>query len=315
MKTTVSITTFLGLLLLWPSPSRGQEQAGESPLTVAIFSFEEKNQSERGIGEEASLLLGAFLGANEDIIMVERDELQTTLEELELSLTGTVNPATAAKIGQITGAKVIITGKVFPVGKQIYAVTKVISVETSRVFAATAKFETADEMDEAVNGLSDKIGEILANNRSNLVVAIEKPEARIKRLRALLGNRGDGRKVYVSIPEQHISRVIPDPAVETEMLLTFQQLGFDITDDRDEADIRIIGEAFSENSGRRGQLISCRSRAEIKQYDKNGELISVFRRTEVALDLAENIAAKKALQKAGSVLAERVIEQMAKQEG
>lgn len=315
MKTTSAISCALGILLFFSLLARAQPNAGDAPLSVAILSFEEKGESKDALGEKASLLLGAFLAADDNLMMVERDELETSLEELELTLTGTVNPSTAARIGQVTGAKVIITGRVFPVGEQTYAVAKVISVETSRVFAANAKFGGEDELDEAITGLSETISGILAKNRSELVARVEEPEERIQRLQAMLGDKGNGKKVFVSIPEQHISRVIPDPAVETEMLLTFQKLGFDITDDRDAADIRITGEAFSENSGRRGQLFSCRSRAEIRQHDKSGELISVYRQTEVAIDLAENIAAKKALQKAGSVLAERVIQRISKEEG
>ena len=310
MKFPPSIPLFVSLLCL--SISSGQQAVDKSPLPVAVLDFQEKKGKRDGLGKEASLLLTASLSTNKDIIMVERAELEKSLEEFELSLSGTVNPNSAAKIGQLTGAKLLVTGSVFPVGTQTYIVTKVISVETSRVFAKTAKFKDEDQFDTAVAQLSNDIGEIITKSRSELVTTDETPEARIKRLQSIIGGKAKSKKVYVSIPEVHVSRTIPDPAVQTEILLTLQKVGFELTENREEADIKIKGEAFSESAGRRGNLIVCRSRAEIKHFDKKDKLVSVDRQTDVAVDLAENIAAKMSLQKTGSILAERLIERIAR---
>ena len=44
------------------------------------------------------------------MILVERAELEKVLGEAELGLSGTVSPETAARIGHLTGAKVLVTG-------------------------------------------------------------------------------------------------------------------------------------------------------------------------------------------------------------
>ena len=49
--------------------------------------------------------------------MVERAELEKILGEQELGLSGTVSADTAAKVGNLTGAKVLVTGRVFKLHK------------------------------------------------------------------------------------------------------------------------------------------------------------------------------------------------------
>ena len=81
----------------------------------------------------------------------------------------------------------------------------------------------------------------------------------------------------------------------------------------DAADVVITGEAFSEAAGRRGGLVSCRARVEIKISDKaQKDKLQVDRQTSVAVDLAENVAGKSALQSAGSQLSDRLVASLAK---
>jgi len=61
----------------------------------------------------------------------------------------------------------------------------------------------------------------------------------------------------------------------------------------------------------KGNLQSCRARVEIKVRDAaTGKIIAEDRQTSVAVDLAENVAAKSALQNAADDLAERIIPQV-----
>jgi hypothetical protein len=81
-------------------------------------------------------------------------------------------------------------------------------------------------------------------------------------------------------------------------------------DEKSEAkpEIEFVGEAFSEFGMRKGNLISCKARVELKVRSKaNGQILAVDRQTSVAVDLSEQVAAKTALQNAAAELAERVI--------
>jgi hypothetical protein len=96
--------------------------------------------------------------------------------------------------------------------------------------------------------------------------------------------------------------------------LILQQCGFTLADDNstNRPAIEITGEAFSELGMRKGNLKSCRARIEIKARDRRSGDISVDRQTSVAVDLAEHIAAKTALQNGADELAERLLPKLVK---
>jgi hypothetical protein len=77
--------------------------------------------------------------------------------------------------------------------------------------------------------------------------------------------------------------------------------------------VELVGEAFSELGMRKGNLISCKARVELKAIQKStGKILAIDRQTSVAVDLSEQIAAKSALQKAAQVLAPRFLDTMIK---
>ena len=114
----------------------------------------------------------------------------------------------------------------------------------------------------------------------------------------------------MSIPEQHFGRPVVDPAAETELSLLLKECGFSLVDAKSSVkpDIEIIGEAFSERGLQKGALIACRARVEVKvRRVSDGVILSADRQVGVAVDLAEHVAAKSALQNAARALADRVI--------
>jgi len=134
--------------------------------------------------------------------------------------------------------------------------------------------------------------------------------------------------VYVS--EKHMHRDATDSAVKTELIYLLQKSGFEITDERNRqisdwalayledttlsppkstrADVVIIGEAFSEFAARRGDLVSCKARVELRALDvRTGQVLAIERKTHTAVNIAENIAAKTALQEATQELSLKLI--------
>lgn len=277
------------------------------PLTAAILNFQASDKELEHKGAEAAILLGAQLSAAPNLILVERQELEKILGEQELGLTGTVTPDTVAKIGNLTGAKVLITGRIFSAGNKFYAVAKIISTETSRVYGETATFNDAGAFEGAIRDLAPKILAIFDKRGDTLVAKVEDPSARLDRLKKIIA----GKKlpvVSVQIAEQHMNRAAIDPAAQTEMKLVLQQLGFEVIEPGKQADVIVSGEAFSELGMRKGSLVCCRSRVEIKVVQQlAGKLLLADRQTDVAVDLAENIAGKTALQNAALKLLDRIV--------
>ncbi|WP_395740077.1 CsgG/HfaB family protein [Prosthecobacter sp.] len=301
MKTSL---LFLFSLLLACTALSAAEPA---PLSVAVLGFGAQKDIEPE-SEKLALLLGVQLSEHPELQLVERVEIEKVLSEQELSLTGTIQPDTAAKIGHIIGAQVLITGRLIDVSGKRMAVVKLIGVETSRVVSVSAEFAGEPGVADAAKKLSGQITEKLRDPKSAFTAEVESWDAMIVRLKALLPAGKERPSVRVQIPEQHLTRRVPDPAAQTELQRVLQQLGFTLVDSGP-ADYTVEGEAFSERGGQRGQMIFCKARLEVKVANAKHDKIWVDRQTSSAVDLAENIAAKTALQHAGRSVAERLVAQ------
>jgi hypothetical protein len=283
-------------------------------LTVAVFDFESKDEAVRDLGPKVATMLNATLSANPAVITVERQELEKALGEQELGLSGTVSPDTAAKVGQLTGAKVLVTGRVFKVDNQTMIVAKIIGTETSRVYGQMVSGKPSDSIADLSSQLAEKIGTVVAEKGNTLTAKVETREERVARIKKAL----DDKKltvVAVKISEHHYGPAIIDPAAETELTLILQQCGFKLADANTQLkpDVEITGEAFSAYGMRKGNLISCKSRVEIKVRDvATGNIIAVDRQTSVGVDIAEQTAAKTALENAADTLAERIVPKLVK---
>ncbi|MGA9778880.1 MAG: CsgG/HfaB family protein [Verrucomicrobiia bacterium] len=310
MKTLLKSALAATLVLL-----AGKMLAGEPILTVAIFDFESQGEDARDLGKQVAALVDANLSAAPNIITVERAELEKVLGEQELGLSGTVTSDSAAKVGSLTGAKVLVTGRVFDVNDQRIIVAKVIGSETGRVYGEMVEGPSAGSIVDLSAALAKKITGVISSNGETLVAKTESREYQVAKIKSALG----GKKlpaVSVKIAEQHFGRFIIDPAAQTELSLILQQCGFTVVDDlsTNKADVAITGEAFSEFGMQKGNLKSCRARIEIKARDvASGKLLDIDRQTSVAVDLAEHVAAKTALQNAADELAERMIPKLASQ--
>ena len=260
---TLPCSLLVLLLALGSSASTAHSATtNDQPLTLAIFDFESKDEGVRDLGPKIATLLNANLSAEPQIITVERAELEKVLGEQELGLSGTVSPDTAAKVGHLTGAKVLVTGRVFKADKELILVAKIIGTETSRVYGELVRAPAAAPIADVSADLAKKIA-------------------------ATVGQKGD--------------------------TLVAKECGFTLVDDRskEKADVEITGDAFSAYGMRKGNLISCKSRVELKAQQRTGEILAVDRQTSVGVDIAEQTAAKMALQWAAADLAERLVTKLA----
>jgi len=287
--------------------------AEQAPLSVAVFDFESKEEAVKGLGPQVATLLNAHLSADPNLILVERAELEKALGEQDLGLSGTVSPDSAAKVGHLTGAKVLITGKVFRADRDLMLVAKVIGTETSRVYGELAKGPVSASLDDLASKLAEKILVTVTSKADTLTAKLPTREDRVEALNKPL--QGAKRPVVsVRIAERHFGGPVADPAGETELAMILQQCGFTLADDKTarKPDIEITGEAFSAYGLRRGSLLSCKARIELKAQNRaDGKIIAVDRETSVAVDITEQTAAKTALQNAAAELASRLAPRLA----
>lgn len=318
MKTTTLIIRALcafGLACAGPITAGLAQVADDAaPLPLAVFDFQTTDRAQEKRGAEVAVLLGTHLSVRPELFLVERQEVEKILGEQEAGLSGTISAETAAKMGSLVGAKVLVMGRVFESGGKVFVVAKIMGTETGRVYGELATAKDFSSLDAAVEGLAAKIGQLVQKQAATFVAKVETQEQRVERLKKLV----EGKTlppVYVSVAEQHLARPVIDPAVQTEVMLILKEVGFPVltveqTAGRSDV-VTISGEAFSELAARRGNLVSCRARVEIAVKQK-GALLHADRQTDVAIDLAEHVAGKKALENAALKLLDRLVPKLAK---
>ncbi len=310
MKKSGLIPVF-GVLVGMAVQAVAEEMAPVCP--AAIFAFEERGAGVKDMGAKVSDILFAKMAVDPNLYLVDRQDMAKILEEQTLSLSGMVTPDQAVKVGNLTGAKILVTGSVIEADKTMYVVAKIIGTETSRVFGESVKGRTDDEIGPLVEQLAKQVGDSIVRNGDKLVAKSVTLEDRIAVVNKALGTAARPT-VMVKVNERHVGQATSDPAVETELILFCKGTGFDVLDGKiakGKADVMITGEGVSELALRHGKLVIVKVRLEIKAVDRaTGKVIATDRQTSVVADLAEQIAAKNALQAAAAKLAERLLPQL-----
>jgi len=286
-------------------------------LTVAILDFEASTPANPDLGKEIGEALTAVLSGEDGFRLVDRASMAKTLSENQLNLTGLVNPDEATKIGKLTGAKILVTGRVFPLDKQLFFTAKIIGTETSRVEGVLVKGEQDASVGDLLIKLSEKVAARLKESGPKLVAQDDAMKDPLPALKQALAGR-QLPKIGVHIAERHVTQQVAariDPAAETEVMMILRDAGFTVVtgDDKDfaAAGVRYVveGEAFSEFGAQIANLVNCIARVEIKVIDRQtNQVIFSGRETSRAIDLAENIAGKTALQKSGRTLAIQILQ-------
>ena len=278
---------------------------------VAIFAFQERGSGVKGYGEKISDILFASLATQKSIYLVDRADIKKMLEEQELSLSGIVAPGKATQVSQLTGAKILLTGSVIEVGSFVYIVAKIIGTETSRALGESVKGRTSDDLGSLVEKLAQQVSTTITDQADKLVAKTVKREDRIKTLKERLGN-AKRPVVLVRIAERHVRQPTFDPAAQTELMLCCTESGFEVIDpDKGasaQADVIITGEGVSEFATQHGNLISVKSRLELKATHRaTGKVLAADRQVTVAVGLAEQITAKSAIECAAMDIAMRML--------
>ena len=269
-----------------------QKDLAKLELTpIAILPFTEKGDDVENSGSLASNLLFAKMLENGDYFMVEREKLENILNELKLNSSGLVASKSMVQVGNMVGAKILVTGTVFKVGKKTYLIAKIIGTETSRVIGVSQS--GTDELEVLIDKLSTKVTKTVAKNYLKLLP--KKNEVNIIEWLKVNKDKLKFKKIATSIIEK--SNVKIDPAVETEIEKIFSEAGLEVVKNKDDADVVISGEAFSENAGMFGGFFTGAARIELKVIAKNKKILAVDRYTQIAPGVSWGVAQKNALQK------------------
>ena len=304
------------MLLLLAAMVPGAVAAGKpaSTLTVAVYDFTDPDKNPAGYASKVTALVTADLTAETNLVMVERADLKKTLGEQAIGVSGMVSSDTAAKIGQITGAKVLVTGLVIRgAGTHLVVVANIIGTETGRLFAVKAE-GAAENLMELTVELSRQIARKIHDQAPTLVIETQSHEESLDHLAKSV--QGTNRPtVSVSFhfpgnPAQH-----PSASANTEMGLILQRAGVVVVDWKSERkpEVEITGVVDVGRGPRRGDLFSCRAVVEGKvQERQTGTILAFDRETGDAVDIGAVAANRAAQVRAIDAFAEKVLPLLAK---
>lgn len=306
--------------------------AGE--LNVAVLGFESKEKvvDDFSLGTKITDLLAHELAIDPNIKVMEREKIDAMINEMSTGISGIGDESQAVKAGQLIGAKILVTGRAFTLDRELVIIAKIIGTETgkTKVVVERGDFYRDTGVAPLIDKLSKKVAVVVLSEWQSMVAQEpKKEEDKIQELKDKI-KREKLPKVLVAISERHVSGGTIDPAAEGEFTYILNECGFtvaskkglDLTDwastylkssDLDiplgvEADVIIVGEAFSEYGARRGNLVSCKARVEVSAIDRNTrKILAIDRETSAAVDLSTQIAAKTAIQEATANIAYRMI--------
>lgn len=146
-----------------PEPAPGPGPAiDEIPKTMAILPFENNSVTDPQRFEPLSRGLAAMLitdlqqsaGA---MTIIEREKIQSLLKEVALSQSGSVDKATAVRVGRILGAQAIAFGSFMVLMDQVRIDVRIVKVETSEMLMAESIVGRSDAFIELQKNLARKI--------------------------------------------------------------------------------------------------------------------------------------------------------------
>ncbi len=301
-------------------PASAPATRPSNKLTVAVLDFSTETPGTPDLGTQISEVLTATLGGENAYTLVDRSSLTRVLQEHELSLTGLVDANQATKIGRLVGARLLVSGKVFVIDKQLFITAKLIGTETSLVEGILVKGEVPAGIDPLIVQLSQKLASRLVSAGPTLVAQDDLIVDPLPGLKTALASR-QLPKVAIRITERHLTDVPAahvDPAAETELKMMLTDCGFTVVEGTNDelaragVQLLVTGEAFSEPAAHIGTLISCTDRLELtltRLPDK--KIMLADRDNNRAVDLSEHLAGKLAIQKSARLLGVKLLRHLA----
>ncbi|MDP2983351.1 MAG: CsgG/HfaB family protein [Candidatus Latescibacter sp.] len=121
----------------------------EAEATLAVFPFQtDEKLAKKKVDYAVGELLTHKLLQGSKFKLVERAQLLTVLEELTLSMSGVIESETAAKVGELLGARLAVLGGVSRLGKSYQIVAKLVDIQSGQILASEVQEVSIQVFDE-----------------------------------------------------------------------------------------------------------------------------------------------------------------------
>src|SRR5262245_52889795 len=161
MRRSLSLTKWALAAAVLATPAMARAQADRPVVAVLNFdnnSFGKDRGDFDGLGKGIADLLINDMAVNQTMRLVEREHLQTVLVEQGLAKSGSLDQATAVRLGKILGAQYMITGGFISDSKGTLVLTShVINVETTAITNPIKLQAKGDDVLGLIGQLSTKL--------------------------------------------------------------------------------------------------------------------------------------------------------------
>ena len=161
MRGRMSVKTWSMAAAFLAAPALAVAQANTPVVAVLYFdnnSFGKDRGDYDGLGKGIADLLINDMASNPSMRIVERDRIQSILQEQALVQSKTIDAQTAVRIGKLLGAQYMITGGFMSDSKGMLLVTsRVISVETGAITNPVKLQSKGDDVLGLIGQLSTKL--------------------------------------------------------------------------------------------------------------------------------------------------------------
>lgn len=129
-------------------------------ITIGILPFENATGQEKltAVTKEIREVLQVELSKSHTVKVMDREKLSDILREQALGLTGALNDSTVVQVGNISGLRAMVAGKLTTSGSYYRVSARILNVETSAIIAAVSvNSSDANQISDAVPELAAKL--------------------------------------------------------------------------------------------------------------------------------------------------------------
>lgn len=162
MKRAFGALVSLSALCAFATPPADAGTALPKP-TVAILYFDyDKSDELEVLKKGLAQMLISELAGHPSVTLVERGRIQAVFDELKLSETKKVDPATAVKVGKLLSAQYVLIGGYFSLFGQLQINTRLVKIETGKLLPGPGVRGKPDAFFELEAELSQKLSQLLS---------------------------------------------------------------------------------------------------------------------------------------------------------
>ncbi len=132
------------------------------PLVISLFPLKTMGKDSSVSPDTVLLHFSELLGEESRLRLVDRELIDSLLEELQLSSSDLADKKTALRIGRLVGARFIASGNIFSIGKETRISMKLLETETSSIIkSASSTKKGAEFIQDQTASITGKLVEAL----------------------------------------------------------------------------------------------------------------------------------------------------------